>query len=253
MATTTSKRGNVTALHREEARHLLNIWNRMKPRLRSLGWGTQESFGFQFGIGNQSAVAHFLNGRAALSPKAAAGFARGLECKVSDFSPRLAALMNEQPTDAGANVQAFPGAQASTYMSAAALVRELARRLDAIPRAKRQATSEELALLARAPKDPDALQAVMTMLDRSRTLIGQEVYSHSAERLTDMERAVKMIEDSYPAITDPRVSAHVLARLNALLLAAVKSPEKVTDRSLRRSESDGQSATGPTRALRQPE
>lgn len=48
-------------------------------------------FGEQFEIGNQSAVGQFLRGEAALSLKAAKGFALGLGCPISAFSKRLAA------------------------------------------------------------------------------------------------------------------------------------------------------------------
>lgn len=88
-----SKKAKVTDEHRAESARLKEIWEREKPRLKALGFGTQESFGQEFGIGNQAAVGFFLNGESAISLKAAAAFARGLGCSVSDFSPRLAALM----------------------------------------------------------------------------------------------------------------------------------------------------------------
>ena len=52
---------------------------------------SQAEFGQQFEIGTQAAVGHFLNGHAAISMKAAKGFARGLNCEIADFSPRLGA------------------------------------------------------------------------------------------------------------------------------------------------------------------
>jgi hypothetical protein len=88
------RHGVVTAVHKEEARKLKAIWNARKEDLKRSGDGTQESFGAQFDIGNQSSVWFFLNGRAALSMKAALGFARGLQCSVADFSPRLAARLD---------------------------------------------------------------------------------------------------------------------------------------------------------------
>jgi len=48
-------------------------------------------------IGSQSAVTSFLNGHTPLSLKAARGFAKGLNCLISDFSPRLAALESSWP------------------------------------------------------------------------------------------------------------------------------------------------------------
>lgn len=52
---------------------------------------SQAEFGATFEIGSQGAVWQYLNGRTALNLKAAKGFAKGLNCNVSDFSPRLAA------------------------------------------------------------------------------------------------------------------------------------------------------------------
>lgn len=52
---------------------------------------SQAEFGASFDIGSQGAVWQYLNGRTAINLKAAKGFAKGLNCNVSDFSPRLAA------------------------------------------------------------------------------------------------------------------------------------------------------------------
>lgn len=93
------RRGKVTDEHREEARKLLAIWHREQPRLKAAGYGSQAAFGEQFEIGNQAAVGFFLNGKTALSPKAAAGFARGLRCRIEDFSPRLAKLLEPSPAE----------------------------------------------------------------------------------------------------------------------------------------------------------
>lgn len=81
---TDNKRGTVTELNKEESRKLRAIWDgkRDKP--------SQAAFGETFGIGSQAAVGHFLNGHAAISLKAARGFAEGLNCDIADFSPRLA-------------------------------------------------------------------------------------------------------------------------------------------------------------------
>lgn len=70
---------------RDDARRLRGLWEaRSSPKL------SQAEFGAQFNIGSQGMVWQYLNGRRALNPKAAAGFAVGLKCQVSDFSPRLA-------------------------------------------------------------------------------------------------------------------------------------------------------------------
>lgn len=50
-----------------------------------------EAFSEEYGLSSAQAVSHYLNGVMALNLKAAAQFARGLRCDISDFSPRLAA------------------------------------------------------------------------------------------------------------------------------------------------------------------
>jgi hypothetical protein len=136
-----SKRGNVTDEHRQEAARLRALWERERERLKAAGLGSQEAFGAEFKIGNQAAVGFFLNGKTALSPKAAAGFARGLRCDVKDFSPRLAELLATQ-------VEPAPQEQP---LSALAL--ELATLADSLSdEAKRLA----LLTLARAMTQPQA-------------------------------------------------------------------------------------------------
>lgn len=56
---------------------------------------TQETFGRDNAIGTQTVVSHFLNGHMPLHVLAAAKFARGLFCAISDFSPRLAKEIEE--------------------------------------------------------------------------------------------------------------------------------------------------------------
>lgn len=73
----------MTDEHRAEARRLTELW---ETRLHE----TQALFGERYEIGGQSAVGQFLRGEVPLSLKAATGFARGLKCQISDFSPRLA-------------------------------------------------------------------------------------------------------------------------------------------------------------------
>lgn len=86
MNETTSKKARITPEHLEEATRLRALWDaRPSPRLG------QAEFGELHDIGNQSAVSQFLRGEAPISMKAAIGFARGLNCDIADFSPRLAA------------------------------------------------------------------------------------------------------------------------------------------------------------------
>jgi len=67
-----------------EATRLRALWEKSSHGL------SQQVFGEKYGIGNQSAVGQFLRGQTPLSMKAAVGFARGLQCNLTDISPRLA-------------------------------------------------------------------------------------------------------------------------------------------------------------------
>lgn len=54
---------------------------------------SQQGFGLEYGIGSQGMVWQYLNAVAPLNLEAAAKFAKGLHCSISDFSPRLATLL----------------------------------------------------------------------------------------------------------------------------------------------------------------
>jgi hypothetical protein len=69
-----------------EAARLKSVWNSRPHR-------TQAEFGDAYGLGNQSNVGHYLNGRSRLNFTAAAAFAKELGCQIADFSPRLAAQL----------------------------------------------------------------------------------------------------------------------------------------------------------------
>ena len=82
----------ITEEHLRECRALRAIWDAAgEERL------TQTEFGEKYNIGSQAAVGHFLRGTSAISLKAAKGFAAGLGCRISDFSPRLSALETAWP------------------------------------------------------------------------------------------------------------------------------------------------------------
>ena len=85
-----TKQAKISDLNREESQRLRALWE-------STGHAglSQEAFGQKYEIGSQAAVGFFLGGKSALSLKAAKGFALGLNCKISDFSDRLAAEANE--------------------------------------------------------------------------------------------------------------------------------------------------------------
>lgn len=92
--TTISRKAKVTEEHLREASALRALWDqRQHP--------SQAEFGELYEIGNQSSVAHFLKGLAPLSLKAAAGFAKGLNCTIADFSPRLADLATQYASLSG--------------------------------------------------------------------------------------------------------------------------------------------------------
>lgn len=156
-----TRRAKVTPEHQEESRRLLSIWNRMKPTLVARGYGTQEAFGAMFSVGNQAAVGHFLHGRSAISMKAAVAFAQGLECKVSDFSPRLAALLHEDAHAERAPRSAGPHA---VMPSLEFCLGQVAHALQAAPDRVREQMGKELALLASVPDSQTLVSRIATAL-----------------------------------------------------------------------------------------
>lgn len=85
------RKAKITPETRAESARLKEIWD------RSNNIPSQSVFGEANGIGGQSAVTSFLNGKTPISLKAARGFAKGLGCSIADFSPRLAALDTSWP------------------------------------------------------------------------------------------------------------------------------------------------------------
>lgn len=80
------KKAKIEQEHVEEAEKLRRIFEaRPLPRL------SQAKFGEQYEIGSQGVVWQYLNARIPLNVEQAVRFARGLNCAVADFSPRLAA------------------------------------------------------------------------------------------------------------------------------------------------------------------
>lgn len=80
------KRARMPPELKAEAARLKAIWNSRPHRI-------QAEFGEVYGLGNQSNVGHYLNGRNPLNFTAAAAFAKELGCQIADFSPRLAAQL----------------------------------------------------------------------------------------------------------------------------------------------------------------
>lgn len=88
-STISNRKARVTDEHLAEASKLRALWDAADHGL------SQQVFGEKFGIGNQSAVGQFLRGQTPLSMKAAVGFAKGLNCNLADFSPRLSLQIAE--------------------------------------------------------------------------------------------------------------------------------------------------------------
>lgn len=94
----------------EESAALKRIWIEKKAyRIERCGSDSQEAFGHAYNIGNQAAVGQFINGKTALSLKAAAGFSRGLGVPVEDFSPRLAVVLPVPGAEESPGPGAAPG------------------------------------------------------------------------------------------------------------------------------------------------
>ena len=91
MARDDKKQSKITEENVAEAERLFAIWERTYEDRKKLGLHSQGAFGATYDIGNQAAVGFFLKAKTALSKKAAKGFATGLNCKIEDFSPRIAA------------------------------------------------------------------------------------------------------------------------------------------------------------------
>ena len=88
------RRAKIEPIHLEEAAKLRAIYERVNSGQKKL---SQLAFGQQFDIGTQGMVWQSLNGKSALNIDAALKFARGLQCEVADFSPRLAASLTSSP------------------------------------------------------------------------------------------------------------------------------------------------------------
>lgn len=131
MSKTDDRRGKVTPENIAEAERLSAIWEETYAERKTRNLHSQGAFGLEYEIGNQAAVGFFLNGKTALSLKAARGFATGLKCNIADFSPRLA-----REAELAAAVANAPTGHAT----------ELARRIQAAP--PETARLIELALLS---------------------------------------------------------------------------------------------------------
>lgn len=69
---------------------------------------TQYTIADELGI-SQGAVGHYLNGRIALNPPIASGFAKILQISIADFSPSIAAIISGQASTVGDQAIEFVG------------------------------------------------------------------------------------------------------------------------------------------------
>ena len=209
-----AKHGTVTDENRDESRRLLSIWSRMKPTLIAKGYGTQEAFGHQFGIGNQSAVGHFLNGRAAISPKAAAAFAAGLECKIADFSPRLAKVLHETENARPAPASAAPAAPRTTEPPGViATLADLAAMLQLVPMALRDSIARELALLANVPDS----QTVLVRLGEALSSFGATPGRRQSDQTSGARNRLRVLSTRLESIADKGKRDRIYVALERLI------------------------------------
>jgi hypothetical protein len=124
---TDPRRAKVTDEHRQESAALMKLWEASVAERDSRGARSQLAFGAKYNVGSQAAVGAFLNGLSPLSLKAAVGFAKGIGCKVGDFSPRLAKIIEAEGQGESAE---FSAPEPQVRVSPEAL--NLAMRLDRI-------------------------------------------------------------------------------------------------------------------------
>lgn len=105
-----SRKAKVTEENRGEAAALKKIYTGAPHNGKPSGL-SQAAFGAQYDIGSQAVVWQYLNGAIPLNLRAATGFARGLGCRIADFSPRLAkdaaALTSGQATPGDEKILSF--------------------------------------------------------------------------------------------------------------------------------------------------
>lgn len=85
-----SKKSKIEPIHVEEA-------GRLNALFKDRAGMSQEAFGDAYDIGTQGMVWQYLNAKSPLNVEAAINFARGLRCKISEFSPRLANIVMSAP------------------------------------------------------------------------------------------------------------------------------------------------------------
>jgi hypothetical protein len=96
----------------EDARSLRRLFDARTETVAEGKLISQMEFGAKYGIGSQGMVWQYLNAHRPLNLKAAVAFAKGLNVKVLDFSPTLAAQID----DASKHELERPALQLTTYV-----------------------------------------------------------------------------------------------------------------------------------------
>jgi hypothetical protein len=149
------KKAKITAVHLEEAAALSELWATKEHP-------SQAVFGQIYGIGNQSAVGQFLRGVIPLSLKAAQGFARGLGCQISDFSPRLANMAGG--IAALAQGDNSPLAYLQQPITLEQALQTIAQHLIPVDQSTRNTSAALLESLARDPESVGGVQIALSAL-----------------------------------------------------------------------------------------
>lgn len=165
---TTEKRSKdavLTDVHRAESAKLKELYTNAMHGL------SQAAFGEKYGIGKQGAVWQCLNASGMpISLKAAQGFAKGLNCSIADFSPRLAAMATEIASSVSQDVTVqLTGVKARTSTgSVRTLMDGLTQKLRAVDEGTRIAVA---GLLGQYAQNPDAnknlLEAIDVLLEKA--------------------------------------------------------------------------------------
>lgn len=159
---TTAKRSKdavLTEVHRAESAKLKELYIKAQHGL------SQAAFGEKYGIGKQGAVWQCLNASGMpISLKAAQGFAKGLNCSIADFSPRLASVASEIASSVTQDtVVQLTGVQATTSVgSVRTLMDGLTQKLLAVDDGTRIAVA---GLLAQYAQNPDAHKNLLEAID----------------------------------------------------------------------------------------
>jgi transcriptional regulator with XRE-family HTH domain len=127
-----------TPQQKEDARRLKALYERWVQRGADIGVRrTQEDVADALGT-SQSTVTQTLTGKLALNAKRAAKFAKLFDCTVADFSADLAREIASISQDAPPQSESRPQVQPSGSLTPGAVVEEFARRMAALPVARRR-------------------------------------------------------------------------------------------------------------------